>query len=151
MKFKFFSPVQHGLDKTLIIFIDTNTYNKQNLEGQSRADDCNTILQSQLNWNFFSYIVLSIYTVVLIWHLIMPFRRSLLQPHKIQSLQMFFWQCSTTLLSTKFVLVKWTVISPEQSIMWLTNTDTQRWATCLSQNWYTPLLEVNQAILAWSF
>ena len=48
-KFKFFLPVQHGLDQTLIIVNDTSTYDKQILEGQSRADDCNTILQSQLN------------------------------------------------------------------------------------------------------
>ena len=40
--------------------------------------------------------------------------------------------------------------------LWLTKTDTQpertlRWATHRSQSWYTPLVEVNQAILAWSF
>ena len=28
---------------------DMVVHNKQNLEGQSHADDCNTILQSQLN------------------------------------------------------------------------------------------------------
>ena len=40
--------------------------------------------------------------------------------------------------------------------LWLTKTDTQpertlRWVTHPSQSWYTPLVEVNQAILAWSF
>ena len=40
--------------------------------------------------------------------------------------------------------------------LWLTKTDTQpertlRWATHRSRFWYTPLVEVNQAILAWSF
>ena len=41
--------LQHRLDQILLIVNYTKTYNKQNLEGQSRADDCNTILQSQLN------------------------------------------------------------------------------------------------------
>ena len=48
-KLKFFLPVQHGLDQILLIVNYTNNYNKQNLEGQSRTDDGDTILQSQLN------------------------------------------------------------------------------------------------------
>ena len=57
-----------------------------------------------------------------------------------------------------FILILFSKLSLALNIegLWLTKTDTQPertlWlATHQSKSWYTPLVEVNQAILAWSF